>query len=83
MSQFQLPVAVTLGAFALFSAALFAFSKPVEGRVVLPEIVRDATSHDPFDVTKPEDVIDGEPVDEDKFWSRVCSQCSETRTEDS
>lgn len=72
MPQFQLPVAVALAVFALLSAALFALSKPAEGKVQLPEIVRDATSHDPFDVIKAEDIIDGEPVDEKKFWSRVC-----------
>jgi len=26
---------------------------------------------DPFDVTKPEDIIDGYPIDEDEFWNRV------------
>jgi hypothetical protein len=75
MSQYQLPVAVALGACALFSAGLFALAKPVDdGKVRLPEITRDSTLPDPFDVTKPEDVIDGEPVDEVQFWSRVSSE---------
>ena len=71
MPQYQLPVAVSLGACALFSAGLFILAKPVDNKVKLPEIVRDATSRDPFDVTKPEDIVDGEPLDEEKFWSRV------------
>ncbi|KZT35927.1 hypothetical protein SISSUDRAFT_1064088 [Sistotremastrum suecicum HHB10207 ss-3] len=28
-------------------------------------------SKDPFDVTKPEDAIDGQPLDEDRFWHRM------------
>ncbi|GJE85249.1 multidrug resistance-associated ABC transporter [Phanerochaete sordida] len=71
MAQFQLPVAIALGAAALCSAVTFALSKPDEGKVQLPEIVRDATKEDPFDVTRPEDIIDGEPVEEEKFWSRM------------
>ena len=50
MPQLQLPVAIALGVFALCSAAFFALSKPVEGKVQLAEILCDATSHDPFDV---------------------------------
>lgn len=71
MPQYQLPIAVALGACAVFSAGLLALAKPADGKVELPEIVRDATSQDPFDVTKPEDVVDGEPVEEERFWSRV------------
>ena len=74
MPQYQLPVAAALGACALFSAALLILSKPVnDGKVKLPEILQDSTSQDPFNVTKPEDIIEGEPVDEAKFWSRVRS----------
>ena len=75
MPQYQLPVAVALGACALISAGLFVLAKPVDdGKVQLPEILRDSTSADPFDVTKPEDIIDGEPVDEKRFWARVCAK---------
>ena len=28
---------------------------------------------DPFDVTEPEDLVDGQPVDEERFWNRVRS----------
>lgn len=71
MPQYQLPVAVSLGACASFSAAFFALAKPVDSKVQLLEIVRDATSRDPFDVTKAEDIINGEPIDEENFWSKV------------
>ena len=73
MPQHQLPVAISLSACALFSAAVFALAKPDDGKVKLPEIARDATSKDPFDVTTPEDIVDGEPIDEARFWSRVCT----------
>ena len=74
MPQYQLPVAAALGACALFSAALLILSKPVnDGKVKLPEILQDSTSQDPFNITRPEDIIEGEPVDEARFWSRVRS----------
>ena len=50
---------------------MLAFSKPTEGKVQLPQFVRDEAFQDPFDVTKPEDIVDGEPVGEDAFWARV------------
>jgi len=53
-----------------------------DGGVKLPvhvgeEVTRNAdaggylSGDDPFDVTKPEDIIDGYPIDEDGFWERV------------
>ena len=71
MSQFQFPVAVVLAASGLFSAGLLLVTRPAEGKVKLPEYIADGTSKDPFDVTKPEDIIEGEPVNEAKFWARV------------
>ena len=71
MSQYQLPVAVALAASGLFSAGLLLVTKPAEGKVKLPDYIADGTSQDPFDVTKPEDIVDGEPVNEANFWARV------------
>jgi len=53
-----------------------------DGGVKLPvhvgeEVTRNAdaggylSGDDSFDVTKPEDIIDGYPIDEDGFWERV------------
>ena len=71
MSQYRLPVAVVLTASGLFSAGLLLATKPSEGKVKLPDFIADGTSQDPFDVTKPEDVVDGEPVNGANFWARV------------
>ena len=73
MPLFQLEVAAALVASALLSASLLVFSKPEEGKIQLPQVAQDGsdTLDDPFNVTKPEDIIDGEPVQEDEFWSDV------------
>ena len=73
MPKFQLEVATALVASALISASLLVFSKPEEGKVKLPQVANGGSEslNDPFNVTKPEDIVDGEPVDEDSFWSEV------------
>ena len=73
MPLFQLEVAAALVASALLSASLLVFSKPEEGKIQLPQVAQDGsdTLDDPFNVTKPEDIVDGEPVQEDEFWSDV------------
>lgn len=73
--SFQLPVAVTLAGTGLFSLALRGLSASVRGKVALP-IPSDGpleSRPDPFDVTLPEDIIDGEPIDEASFWVNVSS----------
>ena len=72
MTSLELSAAAVLAATGLFSAGLVALSPPAENTVKLADIVRDATTQDPFDVTRAEDIIDGEPVDAAKFWSQVC-----------
>ncbi|KAI0806225.1 multidrug resistance-associated ABC transporter [Irpex lacteus] len=72
MSQYQLPAAVFLAASGLFSAGLSLLSKPTtDGKVQLPDYISDSTSKDPFDVAKPEDIVDGNPVNEANFWARM------------
>jgi len=74
MPEFQLPVAATLAASALCSLGAFALSGSSEGKIRLPTSAQDADGEplkDPFDVTKPEDWVDGEPLDEEAFWSRM------------
>ncbi|KAJ3534233.1 hypothetical protein NMY22_g7010 [Coprinellus aureogranulatus] len=78
MLRFQLPIAVVLGASTVVSAAALLLSKRNEnGKIQLPihsEEVLDGdhyAQHDPLEVTRPEDVIDGYPIDEEAFWRRM------------
>jgi hypothetical protein len=75
MPLFQLPVAVTLASSAFLSLAFRGLSALKRGKIALP-LTSDSPlepQHDPFDVTSPEDIIDGEPVDESSFWANVRS----------
>ena len=77
MPSFQLEVGIVLCCCALFSASVFLWQRrPEEGAVKLPihndeELDGAIESDDPFDVTKPEDVIDGYPIREEEFWRKV------------
>ncbi|KAI0251186.1 multidrug resistance-associated ABC transporter [Lactifluus subvellereus] len=71
MPLFQFPIAVTIATSALLSIVLYGLSTSKRGRIALP-IASDSPlgyRHDPFDVTSPEDIIDGEPIDEENFWA--------------
>jgi hypothetical protein len=77
MAPYQFQVSVALAVSVLLSLLVFYFGQPQEGKIRLdaesePE-VGDPVLHDPFDVTRPEDVVDGFPVDEAKFWAKVCT----------
>jgi hypothetical protein len=80
MPRYQLAIAIVLAVSAACSAALFFWlSPPSGGKIELPtsndsddEFEPElAGESDPFAVTKPEDFIDGTPIDEDKFWVEV------------
>jgi hypothetical protein len=75
MPLFQLPVAVTLASSALLSLAVRGLSTSKSGKIALPVTLNDPLEprRDPFDVTSPEDIIDGEPIDETSFWLNVRS----------
>jgi hypothetical protein len=75
MPSFQLPVAVTLAFSALFSLAVRSLSASEWGKIALPVTLNDPLEprSDPFDVTSPEDIIDGEPINETSFWLNVRS----------
>ncbi|KAH9036170.1 ATP-binding cassette transporter [Lactarius pseudohatsudake] len=71
--NFQLPVAATLAGTGLLSLALRGLSASEQGKIALP-ITSDGpleSRPDPFDVTSPEDIIDGEPIDEASFWANA------------
>ncbi|KDQ53279.1 hypothetical protein JAAARDRAFT_72568 [Jaapia argillacea MUCL 33604] len=74
MPRYQLAIAIALAAAALVSLTVFWFYPPQpEGKIQLPIYTDEDRSGepDPFDVTKPEDVVDGHPIEEQAFWNRV------------
>ncbi|KAJ7108814.1 multidrug resistance-associated ABC transporter [Mycena epipterygia] len=75
MSRYQLEIAIALNASAVCSAVLFYLNRTTEGKIQLP-VHADRTDEiypdgDPFDVMTPEDLLDGYPLDEAKFWARM------------
>jgi len=73
MFRFQLEVAIALVASA-FSSLVFRYfnGKKAEGTIQLPVHVElEEDQHDPFDVTRPEDVVHGYPLGADIFWTSV------------
>ncbi|KAH9043928.1 ATP-binding cassette transporter [Lactarius pseudohatsudake] len=68
----QLLIAVVLAGIGLLSFAFRGLSASERGKIALPLTLDGPLAlesrHDPFDVTSPEDIIDGEPVDEASFW---------------
>jgi len=83
MVCFEFEISVVLAICVPVSCVVLWFTtRAKEGGVKLPvhvgeEVTRNAdaggylSGDDPFDVTKPEDIIDGYPIDEDGFWKRV------------
>ncbi|KAH7925973.1 P-loop containing nucleoside triphosphate hydrolase protein [Leucogyrophana mollusca] len=76
MPRYQLHVAAALAGTALCSWLILCLTRrPSEGKLQLPTTqgtsLEDELKHDPFDVTNPEDIVDGEPIDEDAFWRKM------------
>lgn len=77
MPRFQFEISVALTISALGSILVFYLTRAQEGKIHLPAYSEDSESedglrgHDPFDVTTPEDIIDGYPIDIDAFWAKV------------
>ncbi|TBU28095.1 multidrug resistance-associated ABC transporter [Dichomitus squalens] len=75
MPAYQLHVAAALGVALLVSATNYVLSgtKEKEGKTALPTFVEgeEGLLRDPFDVTEPEDLVDGQPLDEQRFWNRM------------
>ncbi|KAJ6612747.1 P-loop containing nucleoside triphosphate hydrolase protein [Mycena sp. CBHHK59/15] len=69
MPLYQFEIAVALAITAACSSGFFYLNRPKEGKIQLPVHGESSSSlDDAFDVTKPEDVIDGYPIDGDAFW---------------
>ncbi|KAH7925080.1 hypothetical protein BV22DRAFT_1195420 [Leucogyrophana mollusca] len=73
MPRFQLPVAAVLAATAVGSLLVLFLTRSKDGKIKLPTHTEgeEDTSHDPFDLTRAEDVIDGYPINEDAFWVKA------------
>jgi len=75
MPRFQFEIAIVLAVSIACSLAVFYLTRPEEGKIQLPTHVESSEEAyhgpDPFDVTKPEDIIDGYPIGADAFWARV------------
>ena len=73
MPRFQLPIAIALVVSAVISLLTFYLTRTKEGQIQLPTAVVDEQGErDVFDVTRPEDITDGYPIDAENFWIRVC-----------
>lgn len=75
MPKYQLPIVIVLTVSAALSALLLWVRRPQEGKIKLPVHVDGEDDglyeRDPFEVTTPADVKDGEPIDEASFWAQV------------
>lgn len=71
MPQYQLEVAIALVVSATCSLSVYLLLRPTEGKIYLPYEVEEEVERDPFDVTKPEDFVDGTPVNAEAFWQTV------------
>ena len=72
MPRFQLPIAIALVTSVVTSLITFYFTRSKDGKIQLPATVNEQSERDVFDVLRPEDLMDGYPVDEESFWTRVC-----------
>jgi hypothetical protein len=71
MPDYRLPASIVLTVATSISAAVNLFTSKKEGKIKL-EGSECEQDYDPFDVTTPEDVAPGEPIDGPRFWARVC-----------
>ncbi|KAJ7477234.1 multidrug resistance-associated ABC transporter [Mycena galericulata] len=73
MTVYQLDISIALAITALGSLALLALNNPTHGNIKLPvyDERHNPYDSDPFDVTKPEDLVDGYPINGDEYWARM------------
>ena len=78
MTQFQLEIGIFLCCCAVVSSLFFyRATRPEDSKIALP-IRNGSLGHederevdDPFNVTTPEDMVDGFPIREEEFWRKV------------
>ena len=64
--------AFLLGACGLVSSGLLVLSSRTHRILNLPELSSDSVVRDPFEVTKQDDIVDGEPINVEKYYLKVC-----------
>ncbi|KAJ7501443.1 hypothetical protein B0H11DRAFT_2224341 [Mycena galericulata] len=69
MSGYQPQIAIALATFGGCSAVLSFLNRSSDGKIKLPAELGE--QNDPLDVTEPEDLLDGHPIDEPEFWARM------------
>ena len=71
MLRLQLPISIALVTSVVTSLVTFYFTRTKEGKIQLQVAANEQNERDMFDVISPEDVTDGDPIDEESFWTRV------------
>ncbi|KAG0704981.1 multidrug resistance-associated ABC transporter [Suillus ampliporus] len=76
MPPYQLPLAEALVGAAIISTLVLFLASSQQQKIHLPttqdaSLAGDVNQDDPFDVTEPEDFINGEPINEDAFWAKM------------
>ncbi|KAF8549145.1 P-loop containing nucleoside triphosphate hydrolase protein [Imleria badia] len=73
MPQYQLPIAAILAATGAGSILVLFLARPKQPKIQLPTSGEHNESllHDPFDVSRPEDFVDGYPINEVAFWNKA------------
>ncbi|KAH9478408.1 ABC transporter 7 [Psilocybe cubensis] len=74
MLPYQLPIAIVLAVSTAASLIVFFLSRTQEGKIKLSNddaADNEIYQHDAFDVTRPEDILDGFPIEEEQFWRRM------------
>ncbi|KAJ7666515.1 P-loop containing nucleoside triphosphate hydrolase protein [Mycena rosella] len=73
MLVYQLQISLALILAAVGSLAFLALSGPAQAKIQLPlhDDFYVPDHHDAFDVTQPEDLVDGYPMEEGQFWARM------------
>ncbi|KAF8205439.1 multidrug resistance-associated ABC transporter [Mycena galopus ATCC 62051] len=69
MPLYQLEIASALAISAFCSSVFLYLNRPTEGKIQLP--LHSDFSDDAFDVTKPEDILDGYPIEGEAFWVKI------------
>lgn len=73
MPEYQLHVALALAVALAGSLGTHLLSGSSKSKDALPTFSegQEGLARDPFDVTKPEDFVDGTPLNEGAFWTKV------------
>ncbi|KAF7360576.1 Multidrug resistance-associated ABC transporter protein [Mycena venus] len=71
MPLYQLEIASALAITAFCSGVFFYLNRPTEGKIQLPLHSEPDSGDEAFDVTKPEDIVDGYPIEGERFWVKI------------